>query len=84
MLTKRLFVMLSLLIHGKEFVKSTNVEMYLEPLVDEFLLLWDGMPMVNMSKSPRVRSFKLQAILLWTIYNYFAYALVLGCAAKGY
>jgi len=39
LVTKHFFVMLSSLIPRKESVKSTNVDVYLEPLVDGFLLL---------------------------------------------
>ena len=39
MVTKHFFVMLSLLIPGKESVTSGNVDVYLEPLMDELLVL---------------------------------------------
>ena len=52
MVMKHFFVMLSLLIPRKESVKSANVDVYLEPLVDKLLILWDGVPTVDMSNSP--------------------------------
>jgi len=84
MVTKRFFVMLSLLIPGKESVKSANIDVYMEPLVDELLLLWDGVLAVDMSKSPRPSTFTLCGMLLWTIHDYPAYGLISGCATKGY
>ena len=84
MVTKRFFVMLSLLIPGKESVTSGNVDVYLEPLVDELLVLWDGVPAVDMSDSPRANNFRLRGMLLWTIHDYPAYGLISGCVTKGY
>ena len=84
MVTKRFFVMLSLLIPGKESVKSANVDVYLEPLVDELLTLWEGVPAVDMSDSPRPKKFIMRGMLLWTIHDYPAYGLISGCATKGY
>lgn len=84
MVTKRFFVMLSLLIPGKESVKSGNIDVYLEPLVDELLVLWDGVPAVDMADSTHPSTFTLRGMLLWTIHDYPAYGLVSGCATKGY
>jgi len=84
MVTKRFFVMLSLLIPAKESIKSENIDVYLEPLVDELLLLWDGVPAVDMSDSTEGNAFTLRGILLWTIHDYPAYGLISGCATKGY
>ena len=84
MVTKCFFVMLSLLIPGKESVKSTNVDVYLESLVDELLILWEGVPAVDMSDSPRPKKFMMQGMLSWTIHDYPAYGLISGCTTKGY
>ena len=84
MVMKRFFVMLSLLILGKESMKSVNVDVYLEPLMDELLVLWDGVPIVDMSDNPHAKKFILQGMLLWTIHDYPTYGLISGCATKGY
>jgi len=52
MVTKHFFVMLTLIILRKESVKSSNIDVYLVPLVDELIELWDGVLVVDMSKSP--------------------------------
>jgi len=73
MVTKRFFVMLSLLIPGKQSVKSDNIDVYLEPLIDELLLLWSGVPAVDMSNPAQASAFTLRGMLLWTIHDYPAY-----------
>jgi hypothetical protein len=45
--TKRFFVMLALLIPGKEFVRSENIDVYLEPLLEELEILWKGVRVVD-------------------------------------
>jgi len=84
MVTKRFFVMLSLIIPEKQFVTSTNIDVYLEPFEDELLVLWDGVPTVDMSESPKLSNFTSRAILMWTIQYYPGYGLISGCATKGY
>jgi hypothetical protein len=40
MATKRFFMLLALLIPGKEQVKLENIDVYLQPLIDELQELW--------------------------------------------
>lgn len=84
MVTKCFFVMLSLVIPGKESVKSANIDVYLEPLVDDLLLLWNGVPAIDMTDSRRPIRFTLRGMLLWTIHDFLGYGLISGCATKGY
>jgi hypothetical protein len=35
------FLMLALIILGKEFVTSKNVDVYLQPLIEKLQLLWN-------------------------------------------
>ena len=65
-------------------MKSANIDIYLEPLIDDLLLLWNGVPAVDMSTSPRASRFTLRGMLLWTIHDYPGYGLISGCATKGY
>jgi len=82
--TKHFFVMLLLVIPSKESVKSTNIDVYLEPLVDDLLFLWNGVLAIDMSNSLCRSTFTLRGILLWTIHDYLGYGLIFGCATKGY
>jgi len=54
---KKFFVLLSLLIPRKEFVTSEVFDMSLEPLIDELLELWVGIPTYDMSKDVGCKSF---------------------------
>lgn len=63
---------------GPRQVKNINV--YLQPLIDELLELWDGFEMSDASKaqdSP-TRKFILHAIATWTIHDYPAYGFCSG------
>ena len=80
--TKRFFVMMSILIPGREGCNSSSIDVYLEHLVKELQSLWVGVPTVDISTGPNPDRFILRAILLWTINNYPAYGLVSGCAVK--
>ncbi len=48
--TKRFFVMLTLLIPGKEFVRNENIDVYLEPLLEELEILWRRVRFVDVTK----------------------------------
>ena len=76
--------MLSLIIPGKESVKCRNIDVYLQPLVEELELLWSGIPAYDISSSPGTGNFTLKAMFIWTIYEYPAYGLISGCATKGH
>ena len=52
---------------GKYQVKDMNV--YIEPLIDELLKLWNGIIMYGVSRPIRQRKFKFHAILVWTIHD---------------
>ena len=83
-ITKIFFVMLSLIIPGKELVRDQNINVYLQPLVEELELLWHGVLTYDVSLPRRIGNFQLRALLLWTIHDYPAYGLISGCATKGY
>jgi hypothetical protein len=82
--TKKFFILLSLLIPGKESVTSEVFDVYLEPLVDELLELWAGVPAYDITKDMGQRSFQLRAMLLWTIHDFPGYGTVGGFAHQGY
>jgi hypothetical protein len=62
--TKKFFVLLALLIPGKESVTSEVFDVYLEPLVEELLQLWQGVPAYDIRKEHGVRRFTLRAVLM--------------------
>ena len=82
--TKKFFIMLALLIPGRESVTSDVFDVYLEPLVEELLELWTGVPTHDVSKDVGSRSFQLRAMLLWTIHDFPGYGTVGGFVHQGY
>ena len=52
---------------GKYQIKDMNV--YIEPLIDELLKLWNGIGMCDISRPIQQRKFQFHAILVWTIYD---------------
>ena len=52
---------------GKYQVKDMNV--YIEPLIDEFLKLWAGITMYDISIQIGQRQFQFHGILGWTIHD---------------
>jgi hypothetical protein len=85
MAIKRFFMLLTLLISGEEQVKSKNIDVYLQPLIDELEELWQlGVPAWDLSKQPNDQLFNLWAMVIWTIHDYPGYGLLSGCAYQGY
>ena len=68
--TKKGHIILSLLIPGKHKVKNMNV--YLQPLLDELKTLWEeGLPIIDASKGhASAKYFQCRGILLWTMHDY--------------
>lgn len=58
--------------------------MYLAPLVEELQQLWEGVLAYDVLKQIGFRTFRLRAILLWTIHNFPGYGTVAGVAHQGY
>ena len=52
---------------GKYQVKDMNV--YIEPLIDELLKLWNGVIMYDVSRPKGQRQFQFHAMLVWTIHD---------------
>ena len=52
---------------GKFQVKDMNV--YIEPLIDELLKLWNGIRMYDVSIPIRQRKFQFHAMIVWTIHD---------------
>ena len=50
---------------GKFQVKDMNI--YIEPLIDELLNLWNGIIMYDVSTPIRQRKFQFHAMVVWTM-----------------
>ena len=52
---------------GKYQVKDINV--YIEPLIDDLMVLWNGVTMYDISGPIRQRQFQFHAMLVWKIHD---------------
>ena len=52
---------------GKFQLKDMNV--YVEPLIDELLKLWNAINMYDISRPIRQRQFQFHAMVVWTIHD---------------
>lgn len=66
--TKKGNILLSLLVPGKYKVK--NMDVYLEPLIEELMELWRGVSIIDVSKSHNEQDCNIKAILMWTMHDY--------------
>ncbi|XP_024190649.1 uncharacterized protein LOC112194663 [Rosa chinensis] len=78
---KRKYMMLTLLISGPK-QPGNDIDIYLQPLIDDLKILWDGVEEVY--DGYRKQYFKLKAVLFWTINDYPAYGNLFGSIVKGY
>ena len=74
--TKKGNILLSLLIPGKYKVK--NMDVYLEPLIEELQDLWRGVQVMDVTRPISHRSSIIKAILLWTLHDYLEFGEILG------
>ncbi|KAI5343784.1 hypothetical protein L3X38_011660 [Prunus dulcis] len=74
-------MMLTLLISGPKQPKN-DIDVYLEPLIDDLKSLWDGIKRVYDAHIGEY--FTLRAALLWTINDFLAYGNLSSCIVKGY
>ena len=82
--TKKFFIMLCLLILGKQSVTSENFDVYMAPLVEELLQLWYGVSALDITREEGSRNFTLRAMLIWTIHDFPGYGTVGGFAHQGF
>ncbi|XP_058774236.1 uncharacterized protein LOC131648500 [Vicia villosa] len=74
------YSMLSLLIPGP-FSPGNNIDVYLQPLIEELKVLWDlGVETYDASLN---QTFQIRAALLWTISDFPGYAMLSGWSTKG-
>jgi hypothetical protein len=82
--TKKFFLMLCLLIPGKQSVTLEHFNVYMAPFVEELLQLWNGVPAFDITKEEGLCNFTLRAMLLWTIHDFPRYGTVGGFAHQGF
>lgn len=82
--TKKHFLILALIIPGPECVTAENIDIFLEPVVDELMELWQhGVETVDSAAYGGSRVFNMKAMLIMTIHDLEAYSIVNGCMVKG-
>ena len=80
MCMKSEYSILSLLIPGSRS-PGNDIDIYLQPLIDELKLLWDfGVETYDASRN---ETFQMRAALMWTISDFPAYAMLSGWSTKG-
>ncbi|XP_071699508.1 uncharacterized protein [Rutidosis leptorrhynchoides] len=80
MCMKKPYFMLTLLIPGPSAL-GNNIDVYLEPLVDELKMLWNhGVETYDSSTNS---NFQMRAGMVWTISDFPAYANLSGWSTKG-
>ena len=86
MVTKKYFVMLCLLIPTKLSLTGGNIDVFIQPLVDELQQLWSraGVPTRDARAHMGMPIFNLRAVLMWTLHDFPAYGLISGLATKGF
>jgi hypothetical protein len=82
--TKKFFISLCILISGKQSPTSKNIDVFLRPLLRELLQLWEGIVAQDFSRPEGDRRFIMRGLLMWTISDFPAYALISGLCCKGY
>ncbi|CAL9025311.1 unnamed protein product [Prunus brigantina] len=75
------FMMLTLLIFGPKKPEN-DIDIYLEPLIDDLKSLWDGIRGVYDAHIGEY--FTLRCVLLLTVNDFPAYGNLSGCVVKGY
>ncbi|XP_062028814.1 uncharacterized protein LOC133744788 [Rosa rugosa] len=78
---KRKFMMLTLLISGPK-QPGNDIDVYLQPLIDDLKELWDGIDGVY--DAFKGEYFKLKVVLFWIINDFPAYGNLSGSVTKGY
>ena len=86
LVTKKYFVMLSLLIPTKFNLNGSNFDVFIQPLVDELQQLWSrgGVITRDARSLLGMQQFKLRAVLMWTLHDFPAYGLISGLTTKGF
>ena len=80
MCMKSEYSILSLLIPGPRS-PGNDIDIYLQPLIDELKLLWDSG--VETYDASRNETFQMRVTLMWTMSDFPAYVMLSGWSTKG-
>ncbi len=81
MVTKQFFLMLAFIILGKESMKFENVDLYLQPFIEELQVLWTSVKTFDIISTKKLN---LQAMCMWSVHDFPTYELFVGCVTKGH
>ena len=84
LLTNFFFISPAMLIRGPNSPIADNIDMFLQPLVQDLLKLWTGILAMNMCKPEGERRFTLRAMLIWIVNDFLAFGLLSGQQVHGY
>jgi hypothetical protein len=85
MTTKKHFIILSLIIPGPKFVTGEHLDVFVQPLLEEFLHGWSvGVHVTDASNYLRQPVFDYKFLCIWTIHDFLALGIVAGKVTKGY
>lgn len=84
LVSKKFFISLYFLIPGEKAPNGDAFDVFITPLVRDFLSLWHGIQTIDVSDQDGMRRFLLRAILLWTVNDFPTYGLISGQQTKGY
>lgn len=80
--TKKFFIIMVLLIPGPESALSSNIDVWLAPLVEELVQLWEVG--VLTWDAARKETFKMKGMLILTIADYPAHGMISGQVTRGF
>ena len=84
-MTKKFFILLTLLISGPTAPSSANFDTFLAPVVDELKRLWSlGVWVYDALARGGSHWFVMRVVCLYTVSDFPGLGLISGCATKGY
>jgi hypothetical protein len=86
MVTKKYFVMLCLLIPTKLALTGSNIDVFIQPLIDELQQLWNqaGVLTRDARAYMGMEHFNMRAVLMWCLHDFPAYGLISGLTTRGF
>jgi hypothetical protein len=73
------YIFLALVVSGPKH-PGKNLNILMQPLVDEFKTLWEGVDTIDALIK---HSFKMRATYLWSVHDFMAYGDFTGCSTHG-
>ncbi len=78
-------MMLSLIIPGTNVVTVEQFDIFIEPLVEELKMLWDGgVNVQNAIQFNGMGQFNMKSILMWTMHDLPMYGIVVGLSLTSF